>query len=383
MGRNPAAEKVKTDLKRRREQRGVSAADLADTVGISRQTVYAIEDGCYVPNTTVALRLARALGIRVEELFRLDEEEPIETSREVRAVLLGEWRESDGRLAQVCRIGEQVIAVPAPVRSPHFPSANGRIVERAKMRLAGQKASIQIAGEELKTSGKHLVIAGCDPALSLLAETLGAAGVQTITAPCGSGKALRWLRDGLVHVAGSHLLDRKTGEYNLPALRRLFPRERIEVLTFARWEQGLVVKAGNPKRLRGIGDLAGRDVSLINREQGAGCRELLDAGLRQAGIEAADVNGYERLAAGHLAAAASVASEEADCCIASQSAALVFGLDFVPLEEERFELCLSSNSLPAPATRTLMDVLNSSALRLRLHRWGGYDTTETGNVRHS
>ena len=383
MARTPLDGKAKTELKRWREQRGVAAADLAHAAGISRQTVYAMEDGSYVPNTTVALRLARALEVRVEELFRLDDDGPIEESAEVRAVLLGEWRESDGRFAQVCRVGEKVIATPVPVRSPHLPLANGWIVERSRSRAAGQRVAVQMTREDLKTCGRQLVIAGCDPALSLLAETLGASGVEAITVSCSSRQALAWLRDGLVHVAGSHLFDRKAGEHNLPVLRRLFPGSQLQAVTFAQWEQGLVVRAGNPKSLRGINDLARADVSITNRERGAGCRELLDSGLRETGISAKEIAGYDRIALGHLAAAASVAEGKADCCIASRSAAMVFGLGFVPLEEERFELCLASDSLPSPANRALMDVLNSRALRSRLRRWAGYETAETGSVRHS
>ena len=383
MARSPLDCKAKTELKRWREQRGITAADLAHSAGISRQTVYAMEDGSYVPNTTVALRLARALEVRVEELFHLDEDEPIAESTEVRAVLLGEWREADGRFAQVCRVDEKVITTPAPVRSPHLPLANGWIVDRCRSRAAGQKVSIQVAQEDLKASGKQLVIAGCDPALSLLAEMLAASGVQAINVSCSSRQALAWLRDGLVHVAGSHLFDRKTGEHNLPVLRRLFPESQLQAVTFAQWEQGLVVKSGNPKGLRGISDLARADISITNRERGAGCRELLDSGLRGTGISAKEIAGYDRIALGHLAAAGSVAEGQADCCIASRSAAVVFGLDFVPLEEERFELCLASDSLPSPANRALMDVLNSRALRSRLRRWAGYETAETGSVRHS
>ena len=163
--------------------------------------------------------------------------------------------------------------------------------------------------------------------MSLLAQHLARFDdVDLIAAQASSQQALEWLNQGKVHVAGSHLRDSLSGEYNLPAIKRLFPKGEVKVVTFAIWEQGFVVPSGNPKHIRGAADLARKDVCIMNREKGAGSRDLLDQKLREAGVPAGTVNGYNRLASGHLPAALAVSLNEADCCVATRSAARAFGL---------------------------------------------------------
>jgi molybdate-binding protein len=204
--------------------------------------------------------------------------------------------------------------------------------------------------------------------------------MEIIAVPSSSRCALRWLKQGRVHAAGSHLLDRLTGDYNLPMIRRYFPKDTVRVVTFAVWEQGLVVQRGNPKSIRSIADLSGKGVRIINREKGAGSRDLLDTGLRKAGISARQISGYESVADGHLAAAYAVATKTADCCVAPRSAARCFGLDFIPLAVERFDLSFNKAAFELPATKAVLDLLNRSALRKKLQVIAGYDATHTGEV---
>lgn len=185
------------------------------------------------------------------------------------------------------------------------------------------------------------------------------------------------LKRGRVRVAGVHLKDAATGEWNLPHLRRAFPGEDLEVLTFARWAEGLVVARGNPLGLRRVEDLARTGVRFINREEGTGSRALLERELRRAGLQGGRIHGYDRIAEGHLPAAA-VARGEADCCVAVSSAARAFGLDFIPLDEERFDLALRREDLHLPAVRVLLDVLSTGGLRQRLEAAAGYDASSTG-----
>lgn len=235
-----------TTLKQFRELRELTAAELAKAAGVSRQTIYAIEDGSYVPNTSVALRLARVLGAHVEELFRLHDEPPLEKTLN-RAVLLQNWNQRDGRMVRVGRVGDRLIAAPQAARSAYLPVSNGWINDRFISREAGQKISVETYAAN--TDGQ-LVIAGCDPALSMLERLLTPSGVDVISIPCSSRQALRWLRQGVVHVAGSHLFDRRSGEHNLSALRQVFPSETMHVVGFAQWEQGLLVARGNPKAVK-------------------------------------------------------------------------------------------------------------------------------------
>jgi molybdopterin molybdotransferase/putative molybdopterin biosynthesis protein len=236
--------------------------------------------------------------------------------------------------------------------------------------IDGGKA--QIFSGELENE-KRLLIAGCDPGISLLAQHL-----DLVIAPSTSRQALQWLKQGKVHVAGTHLRDSTTGDYNLPIVRHLFPQGTVKVVTFAVWEQGLVTRTGSP--IRGIEDLARKDVRIVNREKGAGSREVLDQHLRVAGIPAERVKGYDRIAAGHLPAAEAVSLGEADCCLATRSAARAFGLHFIPLATERYDLVIRRQFATLPAMQALLDVLNRSVVRRKLELLAGYDTAHTGEV---
>lgn len=191
---------------------------------------------------------------------------------------------------------------------------------------------------------------------------------------------MNWLKERRVHIAGSHLEDAQTGEFNLPFVRRQFPDEDFTIVTFARWEEGFVVPKGNPKGLRNAADLAKDGVSFVNREPGSGSRALLDRLPAQSGVSRTQVKGYDRIAYGHLAAAYRVASGEADCCLATRSAAQVFGLDFVALRSERYDLVMLRKTLDLPAIQAFLDILQRTVLRRKLEVLAGYDTAQTGTV---
>lgn len=363
---------ARTRLHEIRNARGVSAADLARRVGVSRQTIYSIEDGIFVPNTMVSLQLARALDVTVEELFSIPDDPP---GASIRASLLStDQAASDGQLVRLCRINEKLIAVPVSPMPAYLPPADGLIESQTRQSVSITRSA------NLPEHGKRLLLAGCDPALSLLGESLHASGIDIVMVPSASRRALQWLKQGKVHAAGSHLLDHATGDYNLPIIRRLLPDASIRVVTFAEWEQGLVLRRGNPKSIRFLSDLVRKDVTLINREKGAGSRDLLDTGLHRLGISAKRVKGYNSIAQGHLAAAFAVASGAADCCIAPRSAARCFGLHFIPLAVERFDLSFTRTSLELPAAKAVLDLLNRSHLRQKLQSIAGYDTAHTGQI---
>src|SRR5262249_33940726 len=143
-------------------------------------------------------------------------------------------------------------------------------------------------------AAKRLLIAGCDPAVSVVGRFLSKeADVELVPAACSSLQAIKWLKAGSIHVAGSHLRDHKTGESNLPIVKKWFPAGGCKIVTFAQWEQGLVVARGNPKEIRSVADLARRHVKFINREKGSGSRLLLDELMEKSGMVAANVRGYD------------------------------------------------------------------------------------------
>lgn len=365
---------IENQLAAVRKSRGVGAADLARRVGVSRQTIYAIEAGTYVPNTEVTLRLARELEVSVEEIFALSVESP-SAAAPLATRVLSSGLATTGQPARLCRVGEQWVSVPVSASPYYLPEADGVI-----SRLARTGADVVPFAPD-SAFQKRLIIAGCDPATSLLAAMMEkATGIEIVSASASSKLALSWLKEGVTHIAGSHLEDPETGEFNLPYLRQQFPNEDLAVITFAQWEEGLVVAAGNPKRISKIEHLANRSVRFVNREVGSGARALADRLMRQADVAASRVRGCQVEAYGHLAAAYAVLAGDADCCIATRSAAQAFGLDFMPVKSERYDLVVRRQTLQIPALQSFLDVLQRATLRRQLEVFAGYDTRQTGTV---
>jgi putative molybdopterin biosynthesis protein len=367
---------IENQLGRIRKSRGIGASELARRVGVGRQTIYAIEVGTYVPNTELALRMARELEVTVDELFSL--RAPGGNAPDsVAAEVLSASAPNVGQPVRLCRVGTRWISAPVPSTPYFLPEADGIIQQISG---TGAAAELMVFAKE-QASQKRLLLAGCDPATSLLANMVEkVSGVEVISAGASSKLALKWLKEGKVHVAGSHLEDSKSGEFNLPFVREAFPDEEILVVTFARWEEGLVVEAGNPKGIRAPEDLARPDVGIVNREPGSGSRVLLDRLLKAAGIVRSQVRGYGRIALGHLPAAYHVLAGEADACLATRSAAQTFGLEFVPLHCARYDLVMRKRTADLPSGKAFLDVLQRSALRRKLEMLAGYDTAQTGTL---
>lgn len=366
---------VQSRLAEIRRLRGVGASDLARRIGVSRQTIHAIEAGTFVPNTEVALNLARALEVKVDDLFSLDDAESTPGGERLTAEILSAEPCAKGQPVRICQIGSRWVSVPVNASPYYMPEADGIAEKTGK----GRAELLVFAKDE--ASQKRLVLAGCDPATGLLrAMVEKTSGVEVVCAGASSKLSLRWLAEGKVHIAGSHLEDSATGEFNLPFLRKEFPEHDFTVITFARWEEGLVTAAGNPHGIRRIEDLARKSVKFLNREPGSGSRALLDRLLLISGIEPARVQGYQRIAHGHLAAAYGVLSGEADACLATRSAARTFHLDFTPLHSERYDLVMHRRTADLPSVKVFLDVLQRASLRRKLEVLAGYDTTQTGSV---
>jgi molybdate-binding protein/DNA-binding XRE family transcriptional regulator len=366
---------IENNLAALRHKRGFSAAGLAKSVGVSRQTIYAMEAASYVPNTAVALRLARTLEVSVEDLFALPGEScaPELPSREA-VLLAGADPPQPGQPVQLCRVDKVLIASP-PSPAPWWLPASDAIVTGEP--AAGRKTKVQVYRPDADFRNRVLV-AGCDPGISVLARHAQLAGVELVFAHRNSSQALLLLKQGRVHMAGTHLRDEATGESNIPQIARLFPKKAVAVISYAVWEEGILTARANPKGIRGIEDLGRKDVSIVNREPGAGSRFLLDSHLQRLKIDARSVTGYERLASGHLPAAWQVRTGTADCCIATRAAARLFGLGFIPLVSERYDLAIRRHHLDLPAVQVVLDTLNRAGFRRELESIGGYDARTAG-----
>lgn len=365
------ATEIENNLARLREKRGISAASLAKMVGVSRQTIYAMEASSYVPNTAVALKLARALETTVEELFALPGDLPPELRTETVAMLPGTESSEPGQPVQLCHVEKRLVA-SAPSPFPWYFPASDAVVAGGR-----GKTKVQVFHTE-EAFRNRILIAGCDPAISVLARNIEATGIELVLAHRNSSQSLELLRGGWVHIAGTHLRDESTGESNLAAIDQIFPQQSVAVISYAVWEEGIVTARNNPKAIRGVDDLARPNVRIVNREAGAGSRNLLDAHLQRLGIPSRKVQGYEHEVPGHLPAAWQVQAGSADACIATRAAARAFGLGFLPLASERYDLVIRREHLSVPAVEALLDTLGRSSFRRELESLGGYDTRAAG-----
>jgi molybdate-binding protein/DNA-binding XRE family transcriptional regulator len=350
---------------------------LAAEAGISRQTVYAIEAGTYVPNTAVSLKLARILGTTVEELFQLESEhEAVDATAEV--FILGEVASlPKGQPLRLVSVNGHLVAVVPDPASWGLQPTDAVLLRLASGSKAMVNAKVRLLGDGWKNPAR-ILLAGCDPSASLLAYSLERQGIELVIAYENSSYALDLLHKGLVHIAGTHLVDKVSDKADLLPILKMFARSSVAILSFAMWKEGLVVAPGNPKKIVGIEDLARKDVELTNREPGAGSRRLLDDLLKKHGIASAKVRGYDRITLGQLPAARMVYSGEVDCCISTQAAASSMGLTFLPLAQKPYLFVLRRSHLALPPVQALIETLGRATFRREVEACVGYDLRTAG-----
>jgi putative molybdopterin biosynthesis protein len=367
-------------LRLARQARGLSQQQLAGVAGVTRQAVSAVESGHSDPSLRVALALAGALGVTVEELFGPGNPADPVLARPVAAAGRG------GSRVVLATVGDTFVALPLHADMAArvgFGVAGGLVVGTSPGRPAAapvpDSASRGPDPIEVRPIGPPrptLVVAGCDPALPLLETPLALLDPPVAFAwwPCGSGEALRLAAAGLVHAAGVH----QPGGEREGAEAVEFPGG-AEVVGFAAWREGLVVRPGT--RVRGLDDVARQRLRLVNREAGAQARTLLDQECVRLRLNPAELPGYDSRAAGHLQVAAAIAGRLADAGVSSEPAALAYGLDFLPLASEQFDLVLPAKHAASREVQGLLKVLTSPWLAAQLASLPGYDPASCGVLR--
>jgi molybdate-binding protein/DNA-binding XRE family transcriptional regulator len=415
-------------LRLARQARGYSQQQLAGMAGVSRQAVSAVEAGHSDPSLRVALALARALGTGVEELFGPSEPQPEVQARQVAPA------GPPGARVILAPVGDAFVALPlagptatrsgfmpaggvaGPLPSGATPAGRGSPAGTGRSGASGDGGRQQASGaggpgrggrsggvarsggaggadgfgEPDQAGGLRavrpigppratLVVAGCDPALPLLETPLALLDppVSFTWWPCGSREALRLAAAGLVHVAGAHLRGESGGYSTGPAADRL-RRQGAEVVGFCSWREGLVLRPGLAGEVTGLADVARRGLRLVNREHGAEARHVLDRELARLRLDPATLPGYQTAAAGHLEVAAAIAAGLADAGVASEPAALAYGLGFVPLTAEHSDLIIPATSAGSREAAGLLRVLSSRWLLDQLASLPGYDPARCG-----
>ena len=283
------------------------------------------------------------------------------------------------------RVGGRLVAAPLSRGAGMLTSlvrADGLLVVPAGLEghHAGEEVEVRLLRELGAVDGTIVAVGSHDLVLDLAASELRAADPRVTLASTNVGSlgGLVALRDGLCHLAGSHLLDADTGTYTLPWVERVLGDRPVAVVRLVHREQGLIVAAGNPLGLGGIEDLTRPGLRYVNRQRGAGTRVLLDHELGRRGIAAEAVGGYAREEHTHLAVAAAVAAGRADCGLGVLAAARAFGLDFVPVTREPYDLVMAAETVEDPVLAPLWELLASRAFLERVEALGGYSTAESG-----
>ena len=368
---------LQNNLKRARTRAGLTQSVLAAKAGISRQAYSSLEAGVTTPSTDVAIQLARTLKERVESLFYFPEESF--TTVEAELVFGATSTSFPNQRARLFRVGEKLLARPlaGSENTRHCVVAAEGLIVVPTDSSEGERGVTVLPFDADEVEAPTLSMLGCDPAVGLLERGLQAKGISLVSGEESSYQALIGLANGEAHVAGCHLLDHITGVYNSPWVARLVPFP-CTLVTFASWQQGLIVPYGNPKHLHSVADLIQPGTTLINRQVGSGSRDLLDRLLAKAKIPGKNILGYKKEEYGHLGVAAAVAAGSADVGVGVKAAAVAMGLDFMPIEEERYDLVIPNHFLDEPPIQVLLDLLRQSVLHRRVESLGGYDISEMG-----
>jgi putative molybdopterin biosynthesis protein len=207
--------------------------------------------------------------------------------------------------------------------------------------------------------------------------------LDLVSAHVGSLSGIMAMQKGVTDLVTTHILDEAEKVYNIPAIKKYLPGRAVSLVHIAKRTQGLLVGKGNPKAITGVADLGREDVRFVNRQSGSGTRILLDMMLKEKGIDPRSIRGYDREEATHTAAAILVKEGVADTGLAIYGVSRIFGLDFISLMEEEYDLLVAGEFRTDAKFAILMELLASAAFAARLGALGGYDTKESGKIKYA
>jgi putative molybdopterin biosynthesis protein len=283
------------------------------------------------------------------------------------------------------RVGEKTIATPLPRAAGSITTltrAEGimRIPALSEGVTQNEEMEAELLVDEEEIFNTVVVIGSHDITIDVIADEIRRLGhnIRITSGNVGSLGGLMALRKGTCHVAGSHLLDTKTGEYNVAYVKRYLKGISVSIFHLVLRDQGLIVAKGNPKGIGGINDLTRDDIAFVNRQAGSGTRVLLDYKLEQLGLAGENIKGYGHEEFTHMAVAVDVLSGAADCGLGIFAAARALDLDFIPIEKEQYDLIIPSSILDNSNIQTILKTIASNTFRERVTNLGGYDPSKSG-----
>ena len=285
------------------------------------------------------------------------------------------------------QVGEHIVATPLPRGAGSITSiteADGII--RIPNHIEGLKDHELATAELLRplpSVRRTIVVVGShDNTLDILADQIKAqhSHLTLSSSHVGSMGGLMAIKRGVCHLAGSHLLDPEDGSYNLSYVKKFLAQLDVKLVNLVFRDQGLIIKRGNPKGIKGIEDLAREDISFINRQAGSGTRILLDYRLNRIGINSAQINGYQHEEFTHMAVAVAVLSGTVDTGLGIYAAAAALDLDFIPVVTEQYDLIIPSAHFESENIQLLLETINTVEFKDRVEALGGYSTKKTGEL---
>ena len=321
--------------------------------------------------------LAQWLGRRPNEL-------PTETATLTRKIVSPPGDDDYVRVA-VGKVGDKLLAAPlsrgAGVITSLVQADGLALIPRGTQGLeAGEQVKVHLYRSRAEIEKTIYCIGSHDMTLDLLSQFLAQKDRRLTSANVGSQGGLIALRRGEAHLAGSHLLNPETGEYNIAYIRQYMPDMKVYVVALVGREQGLMVKRGNPKGIQNLGDLIRSDIQFVNRQRGAGTRVLLDYHLRLMTIAPERIVGYSQEEYTHLGVAAAIASGRADCGLGIAAAAQALNLEFIPLFQERYDLVIPKQFAEDDLLMPLFELLAEPRFREAVARLPGYDVSVMGTI---
>ena len=284
-------------------------------------------------------------------------------------------------------VGSRVVATPLARGAgciTTLTEADGII--RIPNHVEGLKTDEAVFAELLRplsfVANTIVVVGSHDNTLDILADQIreGHRSLSLSSSHVGSMGGLMAIKKGACHVAGSHLLDAENGSYNISYIKKLLPDVNVKLTNLVFRDQGLIVRKGNPKGIKGIEDLGNDDLTFMNRQAGSGTRILLDYRLKQLGIDPGAINGYENEEFTHMSVAVAVLSGTADVGLGIYAAAKALSLDFIPVVTEQYDLIIPDIYFDSGNIKILLETINSSAFKKRVEALGGYSTEKTGTI---
>ena len=285
------------------------------------------------------------------------------------------------------RVGERIIATPLPRGAgciTTITEADGII--RIPNHVEGINAQTPVSAELLRplssVNNTIVVVGSHDNTLDVLADRIraGRNNLTLSSSHVGSMGGLMAIKSGVCHLAGSHLLDTEDGSYNLSYIKKHLPGMKIKLVHLVFRDQGLIVAKGNPKGIKGIEDLAGNDITFINRQGGSGTRILLDYRLKQLEIDPEHIKGYDNEEFTHMSVAVSVLSGSSDVGLGIFAAANALHLDFIPVVTEQYDLVIPEVFFETENIKILLETINTADFKKRVEALGGYSTKKTGEI---